>query len=139
MDAGCGAPERRQRLSTNRRPWSIRAMVAAGSGRTLSVSSVLSMVKICETLTTEGLDNPDSALAVRTLPGASASAKLDVITATMAVEMRLSLKGSDWITRTGLRKPGPEPDGGGKVAHQISPRFTAQPLELGVLERGINF
>ena len=60
------------------------------------------------------------------------------MTATTAVEMRLSLNGSDWMTSTGRRNPGPEPVGGGNVAHQTSPRFTAQALELGVLERRID-
>ncbi len=57
------------------------------------VSSVRSKVRIYDTLTTDGLDKPESDLAKRTLPGASANARFDVTTATMTVAMRLSLKG----------------------------------------------
>jgi hypothetical protein len=38
------------------------------------------------------------------------------------VRIALSLKSFDWITNTGLRKPGPEPRGSPNDAHQISPR-----------------
>ena len=50
---------------------------------------------------------------MRTLPGESANDRFDVMTAAITVAMRLWLNGSDWITSTGRRKPGPEPVGAG--------------------------
>lgn len=59
------------------------------------MSNIRSIVRGCETLTTDGFSKPDSGLPIRTLPGASASARFDVITATITGAMRLSLKGLD--------------------------------------------
>lgn len=53
------------------------------------------MVNTCDTLMTDGFDNPDSVLPTRIFPGASANAKLDVIVAMTTVAMRLSLNGFD--------------------------------------------
>lgn len=91
------------------------------------------MVTTCDTLTIDALGSPASDRARRTLPGASASARFDVTTATMTVLMRLWLNGLDWTTSTGRRKPGPEPVGSGNDAHHTSPRFMAQ---CRVLRRG---
>ena len=79
----------RQSASAKRNPSSIWRIVSAGSPRTRCVSSSRSSVMTCETFTTDVLANPDSDLPTRTLPGASASARLDVITATMTVAIRL--------------------------------------------------
>jgi hypothetical protein len=46
---------------------------------------------ICETFTTEGFNSPVPRTGKRTLPGASASRRLDVITAAITVLMRLTL------------------------------------------------
>lgn len=70
-------------------------MTVGGSARTRVAKNDLSMVTTWETLTTDGFGRPDSFLLTRTLPGTSASDRFDVITATMAVEMRLSLNGLD--------------------------------------------
>jgi hypothetical protein len=88
------------------------------------------MVIISEILITDGFTTPDFDLPIRTFPGASASERFDVTTATITVAIRLSLKGFDWITGTGRRKPGPDPAGIGKDARQISPRFMTQGLDL---------
>jgi len=60
------------------------------------------------------------------------------MTAVTTVAMRLWLKGSDWITNTGLRKSGPEPVGAGNDAHYTSPRFIGKILHLGPLHRRFN-
>lgn len=70
----------------------------------------------CETFTTEGFANPESALPTRTLPEALASARLDVTTATIAVAIRLRLNGFAWTMRTGRRKPGPDDRSQGRLA-----------------------
>ncbi len=108
-------------------------MMTDGAARTRLVSMLRSMVIICETLITEGFESPDSDLAIRTFPGASASDRFEVTTATITVAMRLSLNGFDWMISTGRRSPGPEPTGTGKEAHQSSPRFMTknQSLRLG--------
>jgi hypothetical protein len=79
----------RQRLSARRSPSSTWRMVSAGNPRTRCVSNARSRVTTCETFTTEGLASPDSALPMRTFPGASASARLLVTIATMTVAIRL--------------------------------------------------
>jgi len=86
----------------------------------------------------EGLESPDSLLPIRTLPGASAKARLDVMAAMTTVVMRLSLNGFDCTTTTGHRKPGLDPAAGGREAHQISPRLMAYGLGLGTLQGGID-
>lgn len=82
------------------------------------------MVITWETLTTDGFVSPVPRVGSRTLPGASARRRFEVMTAAMTVLMRLSLKLLAETTRYGLRYPGPEPEGSGKDAHQISPRRT---------------
>src|SRR5690625_2050872 len=108
---------------TSRRPSSTCDMTLPESDFTFEVSNERSSVMSCDTLTTEAFGNPPSDLLKRTLPGAAAKPKLEVTTATMTVAMRLSLNGFDWTTRTGRRKPGPEPVGPGNDAHHNSPRF----------------
>src|SRR3990170_3123832 len=85
------------------------------------------MVMICETLATESLGRPVLFLGRITFPGASARRRLLVMTTTTVVAIWLALKASFWTTRTGRRKPGPEPPGSARDAHQISPRFTTPP------------
>lgn len=118
------------------RPSSILISVEEGSILTLLVKRLLSRVSNCETLTTEGLGSPDSALLIRTLPGKSARPKLEVIIATRVVAIRLSLNGLAWMISIGRFKPGPEPTGSGRSAHQISPRRTGHHFELRCSERG---
>jgi hypothetical protein len=87
---------------------------------------------------TDGLASPESDAPTRTLPGACPSARFDVITITTTVPIRLALKGFDWTTRTGLRRPGPEPAGAGSDAHQISPRFMSDGSKLGLRQSIVN-
>src|SRR2546423_3619243 len=54
-------------------------------------------------LTTESLGRPEAAAGRNTLPGITARAVLDVMTAAMVVFSRLALKGLAWMTRTGRR------------------------------------
>ena len=63
-------------------------------------------------------------------PGASARRRFDVMTAATTVPMRLSLKLFAVTTSKGRRKPGPDPAGSGRDAHQISPRRTTACLGL---------
>ncbi len=107
---------------THRRPqstdlWSRGERVPACSVRE-SQSTVIS----CDTFTTESRGKPESRAGNRTFPGAPASARLLVMTATMTVWIRLWLNASAWTTRTGRRKPGSDRRGSGRSAHQISPR-----------------
>lgn len=119
-DFACYSPR------TVRRPWSISIIFLSDSRRTCSVRSVRSRVRTWLTLTTEVFPRPDSLFAISTLPGAAESRRLDVMAATTTVAIRLELKGLDWTTRTGRRRPGPDPVGSGSEAHQISPRFIFQ-------------
>ena len=112
----------RYKPSTSRRPPSTTVIISGGNSPTRSVKRDLSMVKICETFTTESLESPDSFRSKNTLPGALANRILEVMAATMTVLIRLTLNRLPWITKTGLGYPGPEPDGSGNDAHHISPR-----------------
>ena len=125
-------PDRIDRYSANtrRNPSETLIITCPGNAFTRSVRKLRSMVSNWETLTTDGFESPDSDLLMRKFPGALASVRLDVTTATTMVAIRLSLNGFDWITSTGRRIPGPEPAGSGSEAHQISPRFTNQALRL---------
>src|ERR1035437_3666550 len=67
---------------------------------------VLSSVIKAVTLTTESCGSPDAAAGSKTLPGIAARPVLEVITAATVVLRRLTLKGSDWITRMGRRLAG---------------------------------
>src|SRR3972149_1295140 len=88
---------------------------------------------ICEMFATESLGRPVLFLGRKTFPGASAKRRLPVMTTTTVVAIWLSWKASFWTTRTGRRKPGTEPPGSARDAHQISPRFTTPP------EAGLRF
>lgn len=98
---GCGqctrptgsAGAQRQMPRVNRSPRLTRSMTREGSTCKRSTNRVRSMVRTCETFTTEGLGRPESDVARRIFPGASANARFDVMMATMTVAMRLSLKG----------------------------------------------
>ena len=125
-DATAGGEVGRHSPSTNRNPSSTRAAAWLGNALTRKLSSALSTVRSCDTLTTDARGRPASDLPRRTLPGASANATLDVMTATTTVLMRLWLNELDCTTRTGRRKPGPEPAGSGSDAHQTSPRLMVQ-------------
>ncbi len=83
------------RPSTSRKPSSTRRWASSGRARVRALSRARSSVINCETLTTEGRESPESRLSRRTLPGASASARLDVIATTTTVPILLALKGSD--------------------------------------------
>ena len=74
---------------------------------------------------TDGFERLALLAGTRTLPGASARRRFDVTTAAITVLIRLSLKVLAEMIRTGLRNPGPDPDGSGSDAHQISPRRTS--------------
>jgi hypothetical protein len=117
--------------SANRSPSSTCANVWGLRRPTRSVRKDLSIVITCDTFTTEGFDNPTPLVGSRTFPGAWASRRFDVITAAITVLIRLSLKLLAEITRYGLRKPGPDPEGSGTEAHQISPLRTTTSLVVG--------
>lgn len=123
---------------TKSKPKLTRSITRPGNARTWSVSSPRSSVSICDTLTTDGLGSPESLLLNRTFPGASANARLEEMTNTTTVEIRLKLKGFDCTTRTGRRRPGPEPTGSSSDAHQTSPRFMSQRSHLRTHQRGVN-
>src|SRR5262245_19650317 len=87
------------------------------------LSNDLSTVNSCDTLITELLFRFARRLERYTLPGAAASLVLEVTSAAITVLIALRLKVSACAITTGCRKPGPEPVGCGKSAHQISPRL----------------
>lgn len=83
----------RYRPVTSRNPSSTRASLRAASEPTRETSACLSMVATCETLTTEFFGSPVSRGRQRTLPGAPASSRLEVIATTMTVRIGL------WLSR----------------------------------------
>ena len=89
-----------------------------------SVRNSLSRVTTCEVLATESFRNPESLAGTSTLPGASTSRRFAVRTTAITVRMRLRLNASLWTITTGRRKPGSEPSGSPKSAHQTWPRST---------------
>lgn len=80
------------RERANRSPSSTEASNAGATLPTRPVRKVLSMVMTCDALTTEGFDKPVPLTGSRTLPGASARRRFEVMTAAMTVLIRLSLK-----------------------------------------------
>ena len=82
------------------------------------------MVMIWLTLMIESLPNLDSFALILIFPGASPIRRLDVTTAANTVLIRLVLNSFEETITMGLRKPGSEPLGSAKEAHQISPFST---------------
>jgi len=91
---------------------------------TSSVSNSRSRVMICEALATESLGRPVPRAKRSTLPGASAQRRLLVRGTHTTLLIRLRFSASPWTTRTGLRKPGPEPVGSGRFAQYTWPWAT---------------
>src|SRR5678815_276186 len=116
--------------STSRSPASTRSISSSGREETCSESIRRSTVASCETLTTESLGSRLSLASMRTLPIARARSRLDVTVATSTVSIWLWLKVSLCTTRKGLRNPGPDPRGGGRVAHQSSPLRTLSLIHI---------
>ena len=73
------------------------------------------------TFATDGRGSPVSRPDRATLPGVDDHLRLLVRGTQTTVRSALRLNASDWTTTTGRRKPGPEPDGSGRSAHQTSP------------------
>ena len=97
---------------------------------TSSVSSSRSRVTIWEVFATESLERPVVRAGRTTLPGASAQPRLLVKGTQTTVRTRLRLSESPWTTTTGLRKPGPEPVGSGRLAQYTWPwAITIQRLQ----------
>lgn len=110
-------------------------MDAGATRPTRPVRNDLSMVITWETLATEGFDRPVPRDASRTLPGASANRRLEVMKIAITVLMRLALNELAETMRYGLQYPGPEPSGLGIDAHQISPlRITTSHAEANGTE-----
>jgi hypothetical protein len=91
---------------------------------TSSVSNSRSRVMIWEALATESLGRPVARAGRSTLPGASAHRRLLVKGTQTTLLIRLRFSASPWPTRTGLRKPGPEPVGSGRFAQYTWPWAT---------------
>lgn len=91
---------------------------------TSSVSKSRSRVMIWEALATESLGRPAARAGRSTVPGASAQRRLLVNGTQTTVFTRLRFNASPWITTTGLRKPGPEPVGSGRLAQYTWPWAT---------------
>lgn len=102
-------------------PESKSSSFACGSLPTRVVRKPLSILTICDTLATESFGKPVRRAERRRFPGAKAHLRLLVSGTQTIVAMRLRLIASHWTTTTGLRKPGPEPLGAGRSAHQTSP------------------
>ena len=107
--------------STRSIPKNSNSSLPRGSRPTRFVNSSLSRVSSCDTFATESLGRPVVRAERRTFPGAKAHFRLLVSGTHTTVAIRLWFNASLWTTTTGLRKPGPEPVGAGKSAHQISP------------------
>ena len=103
------------------RLWSIRCKNDFGRAQTYSRINVLSMVTICEKLTTEVLSSFDTPFSKRKLPGAYSSSRFDVIGAHMIVLMELRFMASLCIISTGRAFAGSDPRTLGRSAHHISP------------------
>jgi hypothetical protein len=99
-----------------------------------SASNSRSRVMIWEAFATESLGRPVVRAGRSTLPGASAQSRLLVKGTQTTVLTRLRLSVSPWTTTTGLRKPGPEPVGYGRLAQYTWPwAITTQRLQVCVL------
>jgi hypothetical protein len=116
--------ERRQRPRIMSMPERISSNWRFDSFPAVSVSNSRSRLMICETLATESLGSPVARADRSTLPGASAHARLLVKGMQTTVPIRLRFSASPWTTRTGLRKPGPEPVGSGRSAQYTCPCAT---------------
>lgn len=88
---------------------------------TSSVSNSRSRVMIWDALATESLGRPVARSGRSTLPGASAQRRLLVKETQTTVLIRLRFRASPWTTRTGLRKPAPDPVGSGRLAQYTWP------------------
>ena len=103
---------------------------------TSSVSNSRSRVMIWEVFATESLGRPVVRAGRSTLPGASAQPRLLLKGTQTTVRTRLRLSESPWTTTTGLRKPGPEPVGSGRLAQYTCPwAITIQRLQVYVSRR----
>ena len=106
---------------------------------TSSVRSSRSSVTIWDVLATESLGRPVTRAERMTLPGASAQPRLLVKGTQTTVRTRLRLSESPWTTTTGLRKPGPEPVGSGRVGPVQMPlgdyHSTSSSVRLAAAER----
>ena len=91
---------------------------------TSSVSNSRSRVMIWKALATESFGRPVARAGRSTLPGASAHRRLLVKATHTTLRIRLRFSASPWTTRTGLRKPGPEPVGSGRFAQYTWPWAT---------------
>jgi len=110
-----------QRPRTTSIPESTSSSFGRASLPVRSVRSVLSSVTSWETLATDSFGSPVALGGSRTFPGAVAHFRLLVKGTQTTVAIRLRLSASPWTTTTGRRKPGPEPLGSGRSAHQTSP------------------
>jgi len=123
--------------STTPIPDRSKSSFGRGSLPARSVKSSLSTVTIWETFATESFGRPVRRAEKRAFPGAPPHLRLLVSGTQTVVARRLRFSASHCTTTTGLPKPGPDPVGAGRSAHQISPweitiRFA---LELDVLQR----
>lgn len=102
-----------------RKPLSTCSNLLADKTPTKSSRTLSSSVNNCEILMTESLGKLLCRVVSKTFPSELASFRLVEIMATTTVFIWLRLNLSDWIIRTGRGKPGPEPVGSGRFAHQI--------------------
>ncbi len=102
-------------------PVRIKSKWRLDSFPTSSVSNSRSRVIIWEAFATESPGRPVARAGRNTLPGASAHRRLLVNGTQTTVLTRLRFNASPWATTTGLRKPGPEPVGSGRLAQYTWP------------------
>lgn len=86
-----------------------------------STSWRLSKATISDTFATESFGKLVAAADKRTFPGARSHLRLLVSGTQTTVPIRLVLSASHCTTTTGRRKPGAEPTGSPRSAHQVSP------------------
>lgn len=118
--------------STSRRPSSTAFINRDGIRPHFSARNVRSNVMICDTFATESFGRPESLAGIRTLPGASARRRLEVITTATTVRIRLRLNALDWTMITGRRNPGSDAIGSGSRAHHTVPRSITTPQKEAI-------
>src|SRR5262249_46329542 len=106
---------------TASRPARTSLSFARDSLLTRSLRSALSTEIICDVFAIDSLGRFVISDDRSTLPGTLTQFVFVVSGTHTTVPILLRLNASHCTTITGRRKPGPEPTGGGRSAHQISP------------------
>jgi len=110
-------------------PLITRATCFGASLAARSVRRRRSIATIWDTFATESFGSPVSFVGRRTLPGASAHARLLVSGTQTTVAILLRFMWSPWTTITGRRKPGSEPLGSARSASRTTAWYQSGKFE----------